>query len=76
MCFIGDKRLAVANHGDNEIVILNVDFELKCFAIECRIGQSDGMRFDGPSDLAWVEDRKELLVLNQNSSNLCVLRLE
>jgi hypothetical protein len=76
MCFIDDKLLAVSNHGDNEIVIVSADFETKTFCIDRRIGQSDGMRFDGPSALAWIVSRKELLVLNQNSSNICVLRLD
>jgi DNA-binding beta-propeller fold protein YncE len=75
MCFLSDTRLAICNHGDNEIVIVNVDFESKTFAVERRIGQSDGMRFEGPSALGWIDSRNELLVLNQNSSSVCVLRL-
>jgi WD40 repeat protein len=76
MCFIDDKLLAVSNHGDNEIVIVIVDFETKTFCIDCRIGHSDDVRFYGPCALAWIASRKELLVLNQNSSNICVLRLD
>jgi 6-phosphogluconolactonase (cycloisomerase 2 family) len=75
VCFLDNHLIAVANTGDDEIVVLSVDFEKREFAVKLRVGQCDGIRFKTPKALAWIQSSRQLLVLSQHSSRVSVLNM-